>query len=197
MNTELTPSRRRALAVALAVAALSLVATAIALPMASLHHHYDDLIEQRSARLQRYHQVMTMRPAVEEAARNIAAHEGDRHYLKSVTPTLAAAELQGALSRIIEGGQGRIMSSQVLPGSLKTGAAGPPNIAVSFQFGASMRQIQSILHAIETHEPYLFIDQLNIRSNQGRDARQSQDAVPEHLVNLTVRAYARLKGANP
>lgn len=197
MNLELTPLRARVLAVALAIAALSLVTAAIALPMISLHKRYDDLIEQRLGQLGRYHYVMRLRPSIEETARSIDARNQGSHYLKGATPTLAAAELQGALTRIIEGRQGRIMSSEILSASVKTDAGGPQNIAVSFQFGASSLQLQSILHAMETHEPYLFIDHLNVRANQGRIAPQSPDTLPEHLVHLTAHAYARLRGANP
>ena len=111
-----------------------------------------------------------------------------KFFLKATSPTLAAAELQGLVTKIIESHDGKILSSQSIPNKddAKTATG---RIAMSINLGASIVSLQLILRQIEVSEPYLFIDQLTIRANQGRAYRPVPGVQPEFSVQMTVSAY--------
>ena len=46
--------------------------------------------------------------------------------------------------------------------------AEPVKVAISIQMNASISSLLLILHALETNQPYLFVDQLTVRAGQGR-----------------------------
>lgn len=194
MRSVLTPFQGKLLAAMLALMTIALLVAAVALPTLWLHKRYDQLLENYGDRLQRYRRISALRPAIEEATKAAAKRESRKYYLKSTSPTLAAAELQGLVSRIIDGNQGKIMSSQILPAKGKGDTTEPQKVAISVQLSAAIIPLQMILHALETHEPYLYIDQLTVRANQGRTYRPVPGIQPEHVIQVTVHAYAQAAG---
>jgi general secretion pathway protein M len=197
MKLALTPIQGRLLAVLLALTALALLVAAVALPTLWLHKRYDSFIEDYGDRLQRYRRVAALRPAIEEAIKGTEKRDSRKYYLKGGSPTLAAAELQGLVTRIVDENQGKIISSQILPAKEDAKATGPLKVAISMQMGAAIIPLQMILHTLETAEPYLFIDQLTVRANQGRGYKPLPGVQPEYVVQLTVHAYAPAAGAKP
>jgi general secretion pathway protein M len=197
MKLALTPIQSRLLAILLALLALALLSAAVALPTLWLHKRYDQFIEDYSDRLQRHRRVAALRPAIEDAIKTAEKRDSHKYYLKGTSPTLAAAELQGLVTRIIDGNQGKIMSSQILPPKDEAKTTGPQKIAISVQLGAAIIPLQMILHTLETTEPYLFIDQLTVRANQGRTYKPIPGSQPEYVVQLTVHAYASTAGTKP
>lgn len=197
MRLALTPFQARLLAVLLGLLTIALLVAAVALPTLWLHKRYDQLLENYSDRLQHYRRISALRPTIEEATKAAAKRESRKHYLKSTSPTLAAAELQGLVSRIIDGNQGKIMSSQILPAKGKGDTTEPQKVAISVQMGAAIIPLQMILHTLETQEPCLYIDQLTVRANQGRTYKPVPGIQPEHVIQLTVHAYAPAAGVKP
>ena len=199
MRIAIPPAQSRYLALALFVLAVALAATAIAIPTWRLHQHYDQHIEDYSDQLLRYRRVAALRPHLEEA---IAVAERDdihKYYLKATTATLAAAELQGLLTRIVESRQGRISSSQMLANKddSNASASNPVKVSMTIQLTAATVPLQLILHAIETSEPYLLVDQLTVRAAQGRGYKPVPGVQPEFNVQITVSAYALPAGGQP
>lgn len=197
MKLALTPLQSRLLAALLALLALALLTAAVALPTLALHKRYDQFIDDYGDRLQRYRRVAALRPAIEEAIKGAEQRDSRKYYLKAGSPTLAAAELQGLVTRIVDINQGKIVSSQILPSKEEAKAAGPLKVAISVQLGAAIIPLQMILHTLETAEPYLFIDQMTVRANQGRAYKPMPGVQPEYVVQLTVHAYAPASGAKP
>lgn len=190
MKWKLTPLHSRLMAIGLVLVALALFVGAIAWPTLWLHRRYDNFLADYTDRLARYRRIAAQRPAVEEAIRSAEARDSRKYYLKGNSPTLAAAELQGIVTRIVDAQQGKIMSSQVLPIKEEGKPGSPQKATLSLQLGASIIPLQLILHTIETHEPYLFIDQMTVRAHQGRTYRPAPGVQPEFIVQLTVHAYA-------
>lgn len=186
----LTPTQSRYAALVLLLAVLSLVVVAIAWPVLRLHQHYNEHIEEYSDHLSRFRRVAALRPDIESAVAAVTRQDGHKFYLQATTSTLAAAELQNQVTKIIESQQGRIISSQSLPAKEDMKGGKATKVAVSVQMAAAMVPLQLILHRIESTEPYLFIDQVTIRSTQGRAYRPVPGVQPEVSVQLTVGAYA-------
>jgi general secretion pathway protein M len=189
MTIRLTPTQSRLAALALLLLVIGLAIAIIALPTLKLHQHYDDAIDSLRDRLVRYRRVSAMRPAIEQITMEIGKRNPQRYYWKGTTPTLVAADMQGFVTRLIGTNSGKIVSSQPLPFKDEGKASAPAKIGVSVQMTASVVPLQLILYGIESGEPYLFVDQLAVRSNQGRAYKAIPGAQPEFSVQLTVHGY--------
>jgi hypothetical protein len=184
----LSAPRQRALALALLLIAVAAVLAAVLLPVLLLHRHYDDALATLSQRLSTYRRVAAQAPEYRTALATIKERDARRFYLKNTAPNLAAAELQEQVRAAIEGNGGRISTSQNQSprddGRFK-------QIVVSVQFFATTPNLQKILNAIETQQPYLTVDNLTLRPlNAFRGFKPAPGQEPEINVQLEVSAYA-------
>lgn len=196
MSLRLTPLHSRLIAASLIFLVLASFITAVAFPTWWLHKRYDSFLADYTDRLTRYLRVAALQPSMNEIIANVEKSSSRNLYLKSPAPTLAAAELQGLVSQIIETYSGRVISSQIQTAKEDTQKNLPPKkVAIIVQLIASTAPLQLILHAVESHEPYLFIDQLTVRANQGRGYKAVPGVQPEFSIQLTVSAYIPIDGS--
>ena len=185
---KLSASRQRALAGALLVAAIVIVLLAVLGPIVLLHRHYDAAIADTSDRLQRYQRVAAQAPALRAALDAMQQRDGRRFFLRNSAANLAGAELQELVKAAIEGNGGRITTSQNTSpredGRFR-------EIGVNVQFFAATPALQKILLAIETHQPYLIVENLTARPlNAFRGFKPAPGQEPELNVQLDVGAWA-------
>lgn len=197
MKLRLTPLQSRYIALALLLLAVVSIVAAAAWPTWWLNRRYDTSLDDYTDRLARYRRVAALRPAIEQAISAAEKREGRKYYLKGPSATLAAAELQGMVTRIVEVHKGRVISSQVLPSKDEGKAGAASKVSISIILNASIIPLQMILHTVETQEPYLFIDQLTVRANQGRAYRPQPGVQPEFGVQMTLHGYLNTPGAKP
>ena len=184
----LAPAQQRALAIALLVAAVVIVLTALLLPLVLLHRHYDQSIAGLTDRLDRYRNVAAQAPEYRKALETMRQMDARRFFLRNTAANLAGAELQEMVRSAIEGNGGRITTSQ---------NQGPRDegrfrqIIVSVQFFATTPALQKILFALEAQPPYLTIENMTLRPlNAFRGFRPAPGQEPEVNVQLDVGAYA-------
>lgn len=185
----LTPKQQRFFAVALLVVVIVVV---IALPVLALylvHHHYSAALEDQLSRIARYQRVAVQQRELKKALDQVAEKDAKRFYLKASVANLAGAELQDWVRGAVESNGGRISSIQVAPtkddGRYR-------QVTVNVQVFANILSLQKILNAVETREPYLFIDNLTLRSLQFRGSLVVRGTEPEINVQMDVSAYALL-----
>jgi hypothetical protein len=184
----LSASRQRALAVALFAAAV-LAALAVVLgPVVLLHRHYDRAIAETSDLLARYQRIAAQAPELRKALDAMQQRDGRRFFLRNTAANLAGAELQELVKAAIEGNGGRITTSQNTSpredGRFR-------EIGVNVQFFATTPSLQKILLAIETHQPYLIVNNLTVRPlNAFRGFKPAPGQEPELNVQLDVGAWA-------
>jgi len=184
----LSASRQRALAAGLLVAAVVVVLLAVLAPIVLLHRHYDAAIADLSDRLLRYQRVAAQAPALRSALDAMQQRDGRRFFLRNSAANLAGAELQELVKAAIEGNGGRITTSQNTSpredGRFR-------EIGVNVQFFAATPALQKILLAIETHQPYLIVENLTARPlNAFRGFKPAPGQEPELNVQLDVGAWA-------
>lgn len=194
MKRHLTPGQSRFLAILLLVAVVALLVGAIAWPTWWLHERYDTYLENYSDQLARYRRVAALRPDIEAAISAVKGRDAGKYHLRGATPALAAAELQGLVTKIVETHKGRVVSSQALALPEETKESGPTKVAITLQMNASIIPFQMILHALESGEPYLFIDQMTIRSPQQRNYKPVPGVQPEFSVQLNVHGFTNPAG---
>jgi hypothetical protein len=190
----------RMAAVLLLLCTLAGASAIIFVPVWRLHQHYDKFIEEYGDRLQRYRRIIALRTDIDGAVEAATNASGGRYYLNSATINLAAAELQTLVTRTVEKSNGRVLSSQIQPipedGKSKDSKE-PQKVRISIQLSAATTPLQLILHTLETHTPYLFIESASVSSRYGRGYRPEPGIQPEIDVNLVVSAYLRPGGGTP
>ena len=183
-----SPRSTRALALLLLVIAVLLALAVVVGPVLLLHHHYDVAIAQTRDHLDRYRRVAAQAPDTKKALDAMRAKNGRRFFLKNTAPNLAGAELQDIVRAAIENNGGRITTVQIIApkedGRFR-------QIGVNVQLFATTPNLQKILFAIETQQPYLIVDGLTIRPlNAFRGFKPAPGAEPEVSVLLDVVAFS-------
>jgi len=191
----LSPARQRALAVGLFVIAILLGFAIVLGPVILLHRHYDTAIADVSDRLQRYERVAAQAPELRVALTAMQQRDARRFFLRNTATNLAGAELQELVKAAIEGNGGRITTSQNTSpredGRFR-------ELGVNVQFFATTPALQKILLAIESHEPYMIVDNLTVRPlNAFRGFKPAAGQEPELNVQLDVGAWAYAEPAKP
>jgi general secretion pathway protein M len=184
----MAPARQRTLAAALLVGAIVLLLTVVLGPIVLLHRHYDEAIADTSDRLRRYQRVAAQAPGLRVALDAMQQRDGRRFFLKNTATNLAGAELQELVKAAIEGNGGRITTSQNTSpredGRFR-------EIGVNVQFFATTPELQKILLTIETHQPYLIVENLTTRPlNAFRGFKPAPGQEPELNIQLDVGAWA-------
>ena len=191
----LSPARQRALAVGLFVIAVLLAFAIVLGPVILLHRHYDTAIADVSDRLQRYERVAAQAPELRVALTAMQQRDARRFFLRNTATNLAGAELQELVKAAIEGNGGRITTSQNTSpredGRFR-------ELGVNVQFFATTPALQKILLAIESHEPYMIVENLTVRPlNAFRGFKPAAGQEPELNVQLDVGAWAYAEPAKP
>jgi hypothetical protein len=188
----LKPRESRALAIALLFLAVLLGLALILAPFLLLHRHYDRAIESALDRLERYRRVSAQAPEYQKALEALRAKNGRRFYLKNTAANLAGAELQDLVRAAVENNGGRITTIQIATpredGRFR-------QIGVNLQLFATTPNLQKILYAIETQQPYLVVESLTVRPlNAFRGFKPAPGAEPEVSVLLDVSGFALAEG---
>ena len=186
----LTPAQSRALALGAArrggrrSCSRSLLA-----PVLLLHRHYDDAIETWTTRLATYRRVAAQAPALRNALDVMRTKDARRFFLKNTAPNLAGAELQELVKSAIE--QATAAASRRARARRRATTRGFRQIVANVQFFATTPNLQRILHALETKEPLLVVDNITIRpTNAFRGFKPAAGQEPEVNVQLDVSAWA-------
>lgn len=194
MTLHLTAQQQRLLAIGLLLLAIAGIVGTIAFPTWWANRRYGNHLIDMQDKLARYSRVAATRSAAEQTLTKIEKANPQRSYLKGGSTTLAVAELQSLVTKIVEARNGKVVSSQALPQKEDPKALGMNKVSVSVQLSASITPLQLILHSIETSEPSLFVDQLSIRAQFGRGYKLVPGYQPEYTVQLTVHGYALASG---
>jgi general secretion pathway protein M len=127
-------------------------------------------IEQSEDQLVRYRRMIQTLPDLRAELEEVRANETFKaFYFNAPTPALAGAELQRKVQDIVTAANGRLISTQILPGPPDES---PPRVRVRTQIQGSTETLLDVLYDIEQARPFLFVDQVSVRSS----ARPQQPA---------------------
>ena len=183
----MTPRQSRQLAVLLLVLAIAAVIAAIALPVLALNRHYDNALDDLFGRLERYRLISSTRPEIAKQVEAMRAKESRKFFLRSGAPALSAAEMSEAVRNIVEQNGGRLIAMQP-PATREEGRY--RQISVNVQLTANIVALRKILHAIENNTPFMFLDNVQIRTNVASNYRPVPGNEPENFVMFDVSGYA-------
>lgn len=185
------PRKRRWIAVALFFLLIGIIIAAVVVPAALLHRRYDDNIAKLVRQLNNQTAFNALRPRLTEKLALLKARDVKKMFLKGASSALALAELQEMVRATIDTNGGRVMNSSSVQGSTPKDEGPYRQVAATFTLNANNVNLRRVLYALETSEPYLFIDSVVIQPQISSGFRPTPgSAEPEMFVQLDVRAFA-------
>jgi general secretion pathway protein M len=181
------PAHGRRLAVGLLVVAVVAVAAAVAIPVWLLNHHYDTALADSLDKLQRYRRIAGTRPQVARQLEAMRERDTRRFFLRSGGAALSAAEAQETIRSLVEASGGHLITMQA-PASKEEGRY--RRVTVNVQLTANIFALRKILYAVETHTPYLFVDNLMVRTQVPSTYKPGPGTEPDMFVQFDVSGYA-------
>lgn len=188
----MNPRQGRNMALLALVLAVLVIFGPIAFGVWSLNHYYDTQLSAKHDRIDRFQRIASTRSEVVKRLDAMRAKEPRKFFLRSGAPALSAAEAQEAVRSIVEANGGKLITMQA-PSSREDGRH--RQITVNVQLTANIQALRRILHAIETTTPYLFIENLTIRSQVTGQHRPAPGQEPEVFVHFDVNGYTPAAGA--
>lgn len=194
MMAELDRRKSRLLAILLLLGVLTFLVAAIAIPTLAVNRHYDELIMGMSDQLKVYYRVARHSEEYESAYQLLQRkQQKDRRYLQSETESLATAELQRTVKQIISRNKGEVLSAQVIRSTEEEDFM---RVSVRIRMKSSLEDMVKAVHALEANKPYLFIDNVTVRSrNKARrripSTKEIEEAIAKLDVDMQVSGYMR------
>jgi general secretion pathway protein M len=152
---------RKAAALLLVGVALAVLAL-IVIPFYLLNRHYDAALEDLGGKLDRYRRIAASRGAATQQLEAMRALEPRKGFLRSGAPALSAAEAQEALRTIIEVNGGTLITMQAPVIAKEDGRY--RQLTVNVSLSGTIFALRKILNAIESNQPALFVENLQVRS---------------------------------
>jgi general secretion pathway protein M len=183
----LNPAQSRRLAIGILVLGAIVVVAAIGIPVWMLYRYYDTAVTENAGKLERYQRVAAMRPQLAKQLDALRTKDIRRYFLRSGASALSAAEAQESVRTLVEGSGARLITMQA-PSTKDDGRY--RLVTVNVQMTSNIFALRRILHAMEANTPYLFVDNLVVRSQVPGNFRPPPGGEPEMFVQFDVSGYA-------
>lgn len=116
--------------------------------------------------LQRYRRLIATLPGLKaELERTRNNQDVKTLYYDAPTPQLAGAQLQREVQDMVREAGAQLVSTQVLPANEDEQ---PPRVSVRTQIRGETEALLDVLYRIEHARPFLFVDQLSVRTSARR-----------------------------
>ena len=169
MIEKLNPRQRRLLALAILVLALGAVFSLSVLPVLLANQHYRNSIDGLESRLKQLQRAAAIGDSLQPQYEQLKRWQtSDAQYLKSNSAALAAAELQRLVKRILVAKNAEVVSTQILTTRQEEGF---DRVSLKVRIRGELQNIVQAFYAIETGEPFVFLDNVSVRASRGRRIR--------------------------
>lgn len=180
MNISVPKKGNRALALVLLLVAVIIVLIATVVPVWLVNYNYSAEIDDVGNKLAVYSRVVNQSTSLDAEYKQLQKVKGtDQRYLTGQSPALAAAELQRIVKRVIPSSTSEILSTQIVTTDKKEESN---KIALKIRMRTRLDVWMNIMYQLETSKPYLFIDDLVVRTRPVR-LRKSRSAEINETVN--------------
>jgi hypothetical protein len=172
----------------LLVLAIAAAIALVAIPTWLLHRHYDVALQEYGDRLERFRRIASTRTEVARQLEMMRTKDSRRFFLRSGATAFSGAEATEIVRGVIEQNGGRLISMQA-PVPRDEGRY--RQITLSVAFTANIVSLRKIVNAIEGNTPFLFVDNMMVRSQVQSNFRPAPGAEPEMYVTLDVSGYSQ------
>lgn len=182
----------RCAALMLAAAAVGGLWLVLLQPLIDSFLQHRQSIRQSQVALAKYQELNASRAQLDPNLQQLQTEQEneDDRLLSGSGPQLAGANLQNRLKGLIEENRGRLSSMQMLPVGEEEGFQ---RISLAISMGATIQSLQPILYAIEYQRPYLFIENLELRSNSGTfEVQDAEGQIGSDEIQVQMEVYGYL-----
>lgn len=183
----MNPQRSRRTAVGLLIAAALGVLAVVIVPFWLLNRHYDAALADMGDKLDRYRRISASRSVATQQLEAARALEPRKGFLRTGAAALSAAEAQEAMRSMIEANGGRLITMQA-PVAKDDGRY--RQLTVNVQLTGNIFALRKIIHAIETNQPALFIESLQVRSQVPANFKPNPGNEPDLYMQMDVSGFA-------
>jgi len=185
--TQVPPVIARIMALALLLGLVALVAVVAVLPFAERARLTDEALEFNREMIARLSRGAAHPGSYDAQIDLLLARINDSGlYIRADTEPLAAAAVQEHLKRAVGLHGGELRSVQSLPSLAEENLT---RIGLRVVMTGTLGPMIHVLHELETGEPYLFVDNLQIKSTTRRRRRTQQQAVGRLSIRFDVHGY--------
>jgi general secretion pathway protein M len=132
----------------------------------------DERIAAQLDQVARYQGLLASLPRLRAELEQERSNEDFKaFYYEAQTPALAGAQLQRELQDMVRGAGARLINAQFLPAGAEEQ---PPRVRIRTQLQGKTEALLDLLFAIEQARPFLFVDQLSVRSMTRRSIRPTR-----------------------
>ena len=189
MRPQLSPPLRRFLAIALLFAAASLFWSVLISPVLDDYSEAQSTIERLAAALEKSRASERDVAGLEaELARLKERQKSVGGVLQDGNESIAAAQLQNRLKTVVDSVKGDLRSTQVLPSREEGNFR---RITVRGQISLDLAALQRVVYELEAASPYLFLDNVEIRTRSALRRRDRVKDDPLLDVRLDLSGYMR------
>ncbi len=190
-DVELQVSQQRLLAVGLLVGVVLVIGLVVFLPLISKEL---DLLEAKRSlvfKLQQYERILANSDTVTNSMADISKKQEQQGYFnRQATDALASAEMQEFIKKTIVDAGGQLSSTQALPVSNKDAFK---RITVSVRMTGNSQVLQSVLYKLETSEPLIIINQIDIRPMRGTRNKVTRQIEDSNELNVNFQAVSFMR----
>ncbi|MEE8123115.1 MAG: type II secretion system protein GspM [Alphaproteobacteria bacterium] len=191
--TALSPLVSRSLAVAILVAALAALWVLLVAPVTEKFEGYGRSISHSRELLVRHLQIAAQRARLETELEELRrAQSSTGRFLEGGGIELVAAEAQNKVKNLIDANGATLKSTQILPAQEKDNFR---KLTIRVTMSADTEALQRIFHALETANPYLFLDNIDIRARRRRARRGRSVSQGELQIRFDLYGYMRIEGS--
>jgi general secretion pathway protein M len=183
--------QQRWLAVGLLIAVLLVIIFVIIVPVASKEMELYEAKNNLVFRLQQYEGILAKKDAVIASMAHIKQqHEKQGYFNSQKTDALASAEMQEFIKKAIVDAGGQLSSTQALPVSNKDKFS---RITVRVRMTGNSEVLRAVLYKIETSNPLIIIDQIDIRPMRGTRNRITRQIESSNELNVNFQAVSFMR----
>ena len=191
--TALSPLVSRSLAVAILVAALAALWVLLVAPVTEKFEGYGRSISHSRELLVRHLQIAAQRARLETELEELRrAQSSTGRFLEGGGIELVAAEAQNKVKNLIDANGATLQSTQILPAQETDNFR---KLTIRVTMSADTEALQRIFHALETANPYLFLDNIDIRSRRRRARRGRSVSQGELQIRFDLYGYMQIEGS--
>lgn len=185
----MTSEQSRRVAIVLLFAAIAGAIAAVGVPAWLMHRRYNVAIEDDLSKLERFRRIAGTRPEVARQLEAMRGKDPKKSFLRSGAAALSAAEVQEAVRNIVESNGGKLITMQA---PVTREEARYRMVSVNVQLTANIFALRKILDGIDANTPFLFVDNLMVRSQVPGSFRPQPGQEPEMFVQFDVYGYSLL-----
>ena len=183
--------QQRWLALSILIVVVIIIFLIVILPLITKKIELSEVKNNFVVKLQQYERILANKDVVSTNMANITnEHKSQGYFNSQETDALASAEMQEFIKKAIVDAGGQLSSTQALPVSSDDNFN---KITVRVRMTGNSEELRAVLYKIETSEPLIIIDQIDIRPMRGTRNRMTRQIESSNELNINFQAVSFMR----